>query len=112
VNKAVIVSILGLFLIGCPGSPDWNREKLNELKIGMTKEQVRKIIGQPREKGATDVREYWLYQTSSYRAYEGSGWEYLTPVVFEDGTVIGWGRNFWGDMPLIDWRGPNGRIID
>lgn len=111
-KKAIIVSILGLLLIGCAGSPDWNREKLNELEVGMTKEQVRKIMGQPREKGATDIREYWLYQTSNYRAYETPCWEYLTPVVFKDDRVIGWGRHLWVDMPLIDFRAPNGSIID
>ena len=97
-KKVVIASILGLFLCGC-SADDWyghgytNRTNLNKIEIGMTKAEVREIMGKPYQREASSDSEWWLYQTthSAYVPYEVR----YTPIAFVDGKVIGWGRNYW-----------------
>jgi len=47
----VTVSILGLFLTGCGAMKGLeaaaNRDKLLQVSVGMTKEQVRQVMGKP-----------------------------------------------------------------
>ena len=101
-KKMVIVLMLALFLIGCQDSRSWldpggwNREKLNELEVGMTKEQVTEIMGTPYRREAENKSEWWLYKTdASYRGQWLRESEYLTPLVFENGELVGWGKNYW-----------------
>ncbi len=90
-NKIVIFLILSLFLSGCVVSR--NVENLNKLEIGMTKDQVLSIMGKPQLREADAEMEWWSYQTR-LPMYELKDSD-LTPVAFEDGKVIGWGKNFW-----------------
>lgn len=105
--KAKASLILAVFLVGCAGSPvqtGWeaakNRKSLLHLSIGMTKTEVQKAMGDPRKTEAysKDGRniEFWLYMTEGItitdRKLRDSN---FTPLVFEDGKLIGWGRNFY-----------------
>lgn len=97
--KVVMILTTSLFLTGCQGWPEWNREKLNELEVGMTKPEVLEIMGKPYQREANQQQEWWLYMTESgpgiASAYREPS-EYLTPIVFDkEGKVIGWGRNYW-----------------
>jgi outer membrane protein assembly factor BamE (lipoprotein component of BamABCDE complex) len=87
-------------LVGCAPS---NREKLNFLEVGMTKEKVLEIMGQPHQREAEGNSEWLLYQTSDhlsgtlfsdYRTQKPDR-EWLTPLFIRDGKLVGWGRNFW-----------------
>ncbi|UCE07345.1 MAG: outer membrane protein assembly factor BamE [bacterium] len=87
-------------LVGCGPS---NREKLNLLEVGMTKEKVLEIMGQPYQREAEGNSEWLLYETGPrirgnpfgdyYERRPDSEW--LTPLFIQDGKLEGWGRNFW-----------------
>ena len=97
-KKVVVVSLLLFFLQGC--SWNTNRENLNNIEVGMNKAQVLEIKGKPYRREAEGRYEWLLYQTR-----DTSGWrreyltrtksDFLTPYLFEDGKLIGWGQNFW-----------------
>jgi len=90
-KKVIVVSLLVFFLCGC-FSWEINRENLNKIEIGMTKDQVKQIMGKPYRREAESNLEWWLYKTKDYNITES---EYLTPLLFKDGELIGWGKNFW-----------------
>jgi len=94
-KKVVVVFLLVFFLHGCYPW-DINRENLNKIEIGMSKAQVLEVMGKPYRREAEGQYEWLLYQTkipSVYEAHTESN--YLTPLLFEDGKLVGWGKNFW-----------------
>jgi len=105
--KVMASLILAGFLAGCAGSPiqtGWeaekNRKAMLHLNIGMTKAEVQNIMGEPRKTEAysRDGRniEFWLYMTEGRDIYDRTLRDSnFTPLAFEDGKLIGWGRNFY-----------------
>jgi len=94
-KSVMMVILLGLFVAGCDSiNASNNRNSLNKLEVGMSKEQVTSIMGKPYQREVSGEGEYWLYETERKTIYRTPS-EYLTPVVFEDGKVAGWGRNYW-----------------
>lgn len=115
----VLAALVGTFLgcsttpygtpaSGLKGSHAWQestaaetRKRLKQLRPGMTKQEVEHLLLEPYkvEMIPTGI-EFWLYLTEmpSYNVH-GIGMEimdrHLTPVAFQDGKVIGWGRNFY-----------------
>lgn len=92
-------------LVGCGPS---NREKLNLLEVGMTKVQVLDIMGQPYQREAEGSNEWLLYETGNANPLSTAfgtaagkdpisrdDSENLTPLLIENGKLVGWGRNFW-----------------
>ena len=106
-SKVMVSLVLAAFLSGCAGSPvqtGWeaekNRKALLHLNIGMTKVEVQNIMGEPRKTEAysKDGRniEFWLYMTEGIGIYDRTLRDSnFTPLAFEDGKLIGWGRNFY-----------------
>jgi outer membrane protein assembly factor BamE (lipoprotein component of BamABCDE complex) len=90
-KPVMIGTILCLFVVGCDA---FNRGNLNKLEVGMSKDQVTTIMGKPYQREAYGEKEYWFYETEQKTIYKGPS-EYLTPVVFENGKLVGWGRNYW-----------------
>jgi len=116
VKRIALFWVLPLLLLGCQGSPiqtQWeaseNREALLGLNIGLTKADVLKRMGQPRKTEAYSVdkrnMEFWLYLTEGAtvgdRRLKDSN---FTPLVFEDGILIGWGRNFYDRTLKIEHK--------
>jgi outer membrane protein assembly factor BamE (lipoprotein component of BamABCDE complex) len=100
--KAMIIVVL-LLCCGC-GTPHMMktvsaRNNLQYLETGMTKDQVKNLMGTPYKTEAYVNIEYWLYQTEGEDLFVGGhGYKSdrdFTPVAFENGQVIGWGRNFY-----------------
>ena len=61
-----------------------NRNNLNKLEIDMTKEEVRELY---------KAKEVWFYITE----WQADGYttaDEMTPLVFEDKKLIGWGSSF------------------
>lgn len=70
-----------------------NRNNLNKLEIDMTKEEVRKIMGEPYKRELYKAKEVWFYITE----WQADGYttaDEMTPLVFEDKKLIGWGSSF------------------
>jgi outer membrane protein assembly factor BamE (lipoprotein component of BamABCDE complex) len=91
---------------GCAGSPvqtGWeaeeNREKMVNLKIGMSKAQVMAAMGRPRKTESYQIEgqnlEFWLYLTEGRTPYESLSDKHFTPLAFTDGKLVGWGRNYY-----------------
>ena len=120
-KKAGFVLVLSVLAFGCAGSLDkvrtTNRKRLLKLSIGMTKEQALKIMGtksgggrygeptinspykseilQGREKTVEVIYYYTDIKDAFYTAHEVTITDdELTPLVFENGRLIGWGRSF------------------
>lgn len=105
--RAAIIVCAVLLLTACANAfISKNRANLTRLNLGMTKDEVHSVMG----------REGYRYQGNPYRsamylAADGKPVEAfyywtdhtangvpdkdLTPVVFNDGKVVGWGREFW-----------------
>ncbi len=92
-----------LFLEGCGGAVGLaaagNRNNLNKIEIGMTKVEVREIMGKPHQREADTEYEWWSYLTHNSDPIYGIVYREkdFTPVAFKDGKLIGWGRNFYTD---------------
>jgi len=90
--KSLIAAMtLCIFLTGCDMI---NRSNLNKLEVGMNKEQVTSIMGKPYQREVYGAEEYWFYETEKKEEYRSQS-QYLTPVVFNNGKLVGWGRNYW-----------------
>jgi hypothetical protein len=108
-----VVVLLSIFMLvisisGCAGSPvrtageaEKNRSNMLELKIGMTKEQVLAIMGNPYKTESYQIddkiQEFWLYLTEP-----GVGPDsHFTPLCFENEVLKGWGRNYYDNILRI-----------
>lgn len=108
-TKVIFTLICVAFISACAGSPvqtrqeaEINRKAMFNLNIGMTKDNVLNIMGQPRKsevysKNGKSI-EFWLYMTEGVttddRRLRDSN---FTPIAFENGRVTGWGRNFYDE---------------
>lgn len=92
-KKTIVISLLTFILCGCDQMAK-NRDNLNKIEIGMKKDQVFEIMGKPYRREAESNLEWWLYGTQ-YGSMYATESEYLTPLLFKDGELIGWGKNFW-----------------
>lgn len=98
--RKMIIAILLVFVLlaGCGTS---TQQKLTMLEVGMSKQAVVSIMGQPKTSDAYGSLEIWYYyatvRLSSVlaAAAEGAATEQKdVPVAFEDGRVVGWGEPF------------------
>ena len=87
--RIILVIISVAFLIGCAGS----HQKINSLKIGMTKQDVIEAIGEPNITSAYGKIEYFKYRINTGLVYSD---EYI--VRFLDGKVEAYGQR--GDFNL------------
>jgi hypothetical protein len=98
-----------------------NRDNLKKLSVGMTKEQAMAIMGTRtfRDDNNEDFLVPNPYRSESYQAPDGTKYELLTyytdwsksdykltkdemtPLIFEDGKLIGWG---WVFVDKLDMR--------
>ena len=115
--RFVILSTFVLFT-GCAGSPAWhsikmsstaseskiNNEKMMNLNIGQSKEDVLRIMGNPTRREAYQLEnkriiEFLFYRTIGWGSEDtGDKDSQFTPVAFENSKLIGWGRNFYDNV--------------
>ncbi len=99
-----------MILAGCVGSPvhstlkyesvqstiKHNNADLLSLKIGMTKDDVRKLMGNPEQSEGYEWGSVWLYRTAMTSGIYGTADSDFTPVVFDQNDKLeGWGRDFF-----------------
>ena len=94
-RKLLLLLLITIFFLqGCAYMANQRRAKLTQLEIGMTKQKVIDIMGQP-------------HKTEAYQQPNGKNLEYLiyitryeypfeehTPIAIYDGKVVGWGNSF------------------
>jgi hypothetical protein len=65
---------------------------LMKVQIGMSRDEVIALMGQPQKREAYGKTEFLIYRTD----YRGIGErENFTPIAIADGRVVGWGRNYY-----------------
>ncbi len=107
---AMLAGVLVTVLSGCVGSPvhstmkyhsvqstiSENNQKLLSMKIGMTQEETRALMGWPERSEGYEWGMAWLYRTAMTSGIYGTADSDFTPIVFDrNGKVVGWGRNFF-----------------
>lgn len=75
---------------------DRNRENINKLRVGMTREEVLKIMGEPLIGQVYNTEHHWFYYIRTRWSDGMATHDECTPVVFDElGFVIGIGRDFY-----------------
>ena len=92
-KKIILISFAFVFLCGCRSQYKANLN-LNKLEVGMLKDQVLEIMGTPGHREAQGHKEWLIYQTAKGRPWIMRS-RYMTPLLLENGILIGWGRNSW-----------------
>ena len=108
-GKIILCLITAVFLIvGCATTKmSKNNEGLLKLEMGMTKDKVMNIMGKP------DLNEAYqsLYgkEVIIYFYYTQRKWQdgnvtkdECTPVIFENGKLVGWGDEFYRNKIEVD----------
>ena len=96
-----VVAALTLSLTGCGLSSQYkNFENSAKLRVGMTKEQVLEVMGQPLD--ATFAKpDVWYYYIET-RWHDGQETiDECMPVVFKNGKLAGWGNDFYKKEKLF-----------
>jgi len=96
-KKLIFVIFLISLLAGCGPmkgiEASRNRNRLANLKVGITKAEVREIMGNPYKNEFYENAEIWFYITEWQRdGYTTS--DEMTPLVFKDERLIVWGSSF------------------
>lgn len=108
--KILTIILLPVILAGCVGSPihstlkydsvqstiKHNNKDLLALNVGMTKYEVRKLLGDPERSEGYEWGSVWLYRTAMTSGIYGTADSDFTPVAFDQtNNLEGWGRNFF-----------------
>ena len=78
------------------------RAKLEDIRVGMTREQVAEIAGEPLSKELYSTDNLWFYYTSP-KWYDGLvTQDECTPFLFDDdGVLLGWGTKYFHDQGIM-----------
>lgn len=115
-RKIPLLLVLIVFLSGCATLDSIrlvNRQRLLQLSIGMSKQDVLKVMGTKTEtdgfqsinnpyrsetlRGENKTLEVLYYYTDIKKSDGAITDDELTPLVFDDGKLIGWGWSFFED---------------
>jgi len=70
-------------------------DDLMKIQVGMSREDVIRVMGEPQKREMYGREEYLLYQTANEPfAPESANY---TPIAILNGRVAGWGRNYYDD---------------
>lgn len=104
-NVAVLFFITIFFVSGCAITKNIeayrNRDILSSMQIGMPQEQVTQLMGKPWKTEAflENEKAHTILYYVTQRIPDGTTTdEEMTPVVFREGFLIGWGRSFFSDL--------------
>ncbi|MCQ2380597.1 MAG: DUF3192 domain-containing protein [Victivallaceae bacterium] len=101
IGKLLSVAFCAVLLAGC-GSLDTERnvENSKNLRIGMTKDQVLEIMGQPLSGESYNTPDIWFYKTRTEWADGLVTRDECLPLVFSDGKLIGWGSRYYNNSRM------------
>jgi len=93
-----------LFSTGCgTAERERNQENLKLLRQGMTKAQVKTVMGTALTKEIYNTDNIWYYYTGSKWRDSNTTRDECTPLVFEDGKLLGWGHPFLKKYNYEKW---------
>ena len=97
------LAVIGIaFLVSCE---TWrNRDNAAKIKIGMTRDEVTSVMGDPVSGERYCKPDVFFYYTDC-KWHDGNiTSDECTPIVFERDKVIGIGRDFYKDYRQKDWK--------
>ena len=94
---------LAAYSAGC--STPWGKAKQNvensrNLRVGMTKNEVLEVMGEPIRDEKFCEPDLWFYYIEMVWGDGLVTPEECLPLVFEDGKLIGWGNDFYLDHQI------------
>ena len=80
----------------------FQREKLADIRVGMTKDEVVEVAGKPLSKELYSTDRYWFYYTDP-KWYDGLvTQDECTPFLFDDdGILQGWGNRYFREHGIM-----------
>jgi len=95
---------LALFAAACATAEmARNRRGVDLLRQGMTRDEVRAVLGEPLANESYHEPDVWHYYTQRRWADGAITRDECTPVVFADGRVVGWGHDFLRQYRHEQW---------
>lgn len=80
------------------------RAKMSKIRLGMTKQEVLDMMGEPLRKEKFNKPDIWFYYTDVHWGDSLEAREECAPIVFSEGRVIGWGNDFYQkNYEFRDW---------
>lgn len=73
-------------------------EKLMQLSVGMSREQVLATMGNPFRREVDENTEFLIYVTDNWAGSEAGR---FTPICIKEGKVTGWGRSYYDNSLKI-----------
>jgi outer membrane protein assembly factor BamE (lipoprotein component of BamABCDE complex) len=93
-KKGIIILLVSCLLAGCGAvkglEASANRNQLDNLKVGMTTDQVRRAMGKPYKSEFYGTKLMWFYITD-WQSDGKTTSDEMTPLVFENDILLGWG---------------------
>jgi outer membrane protein assembly factor BamE (lipoprotein component of BamABCDE complex) len=80
-----------------------NNENLKKLHIGMTKQEVLDIMGEPLKNEVYNTDNVWYYFTQVKWSDGSITRDECTPLFFENGKLAGWGRTEYKKYRQKEW---------
>lgn len=99
------LSVVSLFaLTSCSYSiRDKNLQNLQRVQVGMTKQQVLDIMGEPLVNEVYNTENAWFYFTQVKWSDGSITHDECTPIFFKDGSVAGWGNQEYKAFRQRNW---------
>jgi outer membrane protein assembly factor BamE (lipoprotein component of BamABCDE complex) len=70
-------------------------QAIMKLQVGMSRDEVLSLMGQPQRREAYGSNEFLIYRTDYRGGNESAD---FTPVAIVNGKVVGWGRNYYDNV--------------
>lgn len=88
-----------------------NRSNAESLRLGMTKEEVLKLMGEPLRNRHYHQPDIWFYYYETRWAWDcQSTRDECLPLVFKGGKLVGWGKDYY--YRYVEVTGRTGQIKD
>jgi hypothetical protein len=98
--RIILITIMAvvLLLTGCDRGVKRDRASLANLSLGMTKAEVYQVMGHEPSKNEALLKngmqfEILFYVTETHSHHVSTGERHMTPIVLQDGKVVGWGNS-------------------
>jgi outer membrane protein assembly factor BamE (lipoprotein component of BamABCDE complex) len=80
-------------------------DRLMQLQVGMDRDAVLSLMGQPYTREAYGDEEFLIYETNHWANDERKR---FTPILIKNGKVFGWGRKYYTDTSAERSKGSTG----
>ena len=101
----ILLMIFSVFLSSCATyyEAKQNRENVEKLKVGMSKDEVIAVMGEP-VKGEVYCKPNVIFYYTETKWSDGNiTSDECTPLLFEKNKLIGFGADFYKDYTQKDW---------